>query len=432
MPTGRTQITTSTTSGVVTSRGLAVGGPYSVNVASGSGYIADGTDDIILKLDETEVVNLNVRTEEIEEIIVVATQMIQELRTGVGRDFGAREIQATPSIARDFVSVLATEPKILVDNSVARGPAISMAGQNFRFNSVTIDGVAQNDNFGLSKNASATQRTPISIDAIEAINVNIAPYDVTYGNFIGGNINIVTKSGTNELQGSAFYASTDDDMTGNKSDGVNLGIGDFEEDVYGFTLGGPIVPDKLFFFVNYEKFETTVPSNTQTIDNIAGVTQADVDRVRQIFQTEYGFDPGPFAASDDDQDEKILIKLDWHINDDHRAVATYQVADGDVLFDDFPDAAVLQSNRYNINEKLTAFSGRVFSNWTDRLSTEFKIGFKDVENRQISVDTVNGPGPSTASIRGRLRPATMIRMRKYSLNSIGISMMTIERSRPTR
>lgn len=389
VPTGRTQITTSTTSGIVTSRGLAVGGPYSVNVTSGSGYTADGTDDIILKLDETEVVNLNVRTEEIEEIIVVATQMIQELRTGVGRDFGAREIAATPSIARDFASVLATEPKILVDNSVARGPAISMAGQNFRFNSVTIDGVAQNDNFGLSKNASATQRTPISIDAIEAINVNIAPYDVTYGNFIGGNINIVTKSGTNELQGSAFYASTGDGMTGNKSDGVNLGIGDFEEDVYGFTLGGPIVPDKLFFFVNYEKFETTVPSNTQTIDNIAGVTQADVDRVRQIMQTEYGFDPGAFAASDKDQDEKILIKLDWHINDSHRAVATYQVADGDVLFDDFPEVAVLQSNRYNINEKLTAFSGQVFSNWTDRLSTEFKIGFKDVENRQISVDTVN-------------------------------------------
>ena len=221
----------------------------------------------------------------------------------------------------------------------------------------------------------------------KALNVNIAPYDVVYGNFIGGNINIVTKSGTNELEGSAFYFTTDDGMTGNKSDGVTLGIGDFEEDTYGFTLGGPIVKDKLFFFVNYEKFETTVPSNTQTIENISGVEQADVDRVRSILQTEYGFDPGPFAASDKDEDEKVLLKLDWNINDEHRAVATYQVADGDVLFDDFPEVAVLQSNRYNINEKLTAFSGQVFSNWTDRLSTEFKIGFKDVENRQISVDT---------------------------------------------
>lgn len=139
--------------------------------------------------------------------------------------------------------------------------------------------------------------------------------------------------------------------------------------------------------MNYEKFETTSPSNSQTIDNIAGVTQADVDRVRSILQTEYGFDPGAFAASDKDEDEKILIKLDLDINDDHRAVATYQSAEGDVLFDDFPEIAVLQSNRYNINEKLTAFSAHLFSDWTDEFSTEFKIGFKDVENRQISVDS---------------------------------------------
>jgi hypothetical protein len=386
-PTGRTQIVSTTSSGVVTARGLAVGGPYSVGVSANSGYSANTIEDVTLKLDETEVVNINVRAEAIEEITVVASQIVQELRTGVGQDFNRDTIDGTPSISRDFVSVLATEPKILVDNSVARGPAVSMAGQNFRFNSVTIDGVAQNDNFGLSKNASATQRTPISIDAVEAINVNIAPYDVVYGNFIGGNINIVTKSGTNELEGSAFYFKTDDSMTGSKSDGANLAIGDFEEDTYGFTLGGPIVKDKLFFFVNYEKFETTVPSNTQTIDNIAGVTQADVDRVRSVMQNIYGFDPGPFATSDKDEDEKVLVKLDWNINDDHRAVATYQIADGDVLFDDFPEIAVLQSNRYNINEKLNAFSAQLFSNWNDQLSTEFKFGFKDVENRQISVNS---------------------------------------------
>ena len=387
VPTGRLQTSTTTGSGVVTARGLAVGGPYTVRVAQGSGYESNTIEGITLELDETEVIALNVSAESIEEITVVGKQMVQALRAGVGRDFDRSQIDSTPSIARDFVSLLATEPKILVDNSVARGPAVSMAGQNFRFNSVTIDGVAQNDNFGLSKNASATQRTPISIDAIEAISVNIAPYDVTYGNFIGGNINIVTKSGTNDLEGSAYYFKTSDSWTGNKSKGVNLAIADFKEDTYGFTLGGPIVKDKLFFFVNYEKFETTVPSNTQTLDNIAGVTQADVDRVRSVMVEEYGFDPGPFAASDKDQDEKILLKVDWNINDDHRAVVTYQVADGDVLFDDFPEVAVLQSNRYNINEKLTSFSAQLFSNWTDRLSTEFKVGFKDVENRQVSVDT---------------------------------------------
>ncbi len=387
VPTGRVISVTANDSGIATLRGLAVGGPYEVSIPPGANYAADRVTDIILQLDETEVVPLSARAATLEEIVVTAEMVAEDLRVGVGRDFDRAKIDGTPSLARDFVSTLATEPKILVDNSVARGPAVSMAGANFRFNSVTIDGVAQNDNFGLSKNASATQRTPISIDAIEAINVNIAPFDVTYGNFIGGNINIVTKSGTNDFEGTAYYFTTDDSLTGDESDGADLKIGDFSEDYYGFTFGGPIIRDKLFFFANYEKFETTRPSNTQSIEDIAGVTQADVDRARSILQNTYGFDPGPFAISDEDEDEKILLKLDWNINEDHRAAFTSQLADGDVLFDDFPEVAVLQSNRYNINEKLTAYSARLFSQWTDRFSTEFKFGIKDVENRQISVDT---------------------------------------------
>jgi len=285
LPTGRVQKMTANEAGVVTARGLAVGGPYQVAVAAGGQYSGQPIGDVYIKLDETKLVDLTVR-ESIEEITVVATQVAQELRIGVGTDFDRARIDGTPSLSRDFVSTLATDPKIMVDNSVARGPAVSMAGQNFRYNSVTIDGVAQNDNFGLSKNASATQRTPISIDAIEAINVNIAPYDVTFGNFVGGNINIVTKSGTNEFEGSVYAFATGDSFTGDESNGEDLAIGDFSEEYYGFTFGGPIVKDKLFFFVNYEKFSTDRPSNSQTIDNIAGVTQADVDRAVDIFANE--------------------------------------------------------------------------------------------------------------------------------------------------
>jgi len=383
VPTGRSQIITSSTQGIATTRGLAVGGPYEITVVGGDDYAADVIQNIYLELDQTEVVELAVRSV-LEEIMVTAVAPTGEVAVGVGSAFDRSKIDGTPSLSRDFISTLATDPKILVDNSVARGPALSLAGGNFRYNSVTIDGVAQNDNFGLSKNASATQRTPISIDAIEAVNVNIAPFDVSYGNFIGGNINIVTKSGTNEFEGSVYAFTTDDSLSGDESDGEDLALGDFSEDYYGFTLGGPIVRDKLFFFVNYENYETDRPSNTQTLDNIAGVTQADVDRVTNILQTVYNFDPGEFAVSDTDEDEKILVKLDWYVNDDHRVAATYQEADGDVIFDDFPEIAVLQSNRYNINEKLDAFSVHLFSNWTDDFSTEIKIGSKDVENRQIS------------------------------------------------
>ena len=385
VPTGRLLTLTSNSSGILTARGLAVGGPYEVEVADPSRYAADLMQGIFLGLDKTELVELTVRPV-IEEVIVTAKALTEELRVGVGRNFDRATIDATPAISRDFVSTLARDPMILVDNSVARGPAVSFAGQNFRFNSVTIDGIPQNDNFGLNKNASATSRTPISIDAIEALNVNIAPYDVTYGNFIGGNINIVTKSGTNEFHGSAYYFTNDEGSSGDESDGERVDIANFDEETFGFTLGGPIIKDKLFFFANYEKFETTIPTNSQTIENIAGVTQADVDRVIDILNTQYGFDPGTFAGTDTDEDEKILLKLDWFVNEDHRAVFTYQTAKTDVLFDDFPELAALSSNHYNINVDMTAWSAHLFSNWTDRLSTEVKSGNKDIVRRDRSVD----------------------------------------------
>ena len=395
VPTGREFQRSTNSAGVLTAKGLPVGGPYIVRLSDQSLVITNAPNnvqDVRLDLGETESVVLLANRADgadvaFEEIVVTSQRVLAALRTGAGRDFGTAQIEGIPSVSRDFVSVLETDSKILVDDSVPRGPAVSIAGQNFRFNSVTVDGVAQNDNFGLSLNASATQRSPISIDAVAAINVNVAPFDVTYGNFLGGNINIVTKSGTNEFHGSAYGFYTDQGLTGNTSKGEDLAIGDFDESTYGGTLGGPIIKDKLFFFLNYEKFETTRPANTNTIENINGVTQADVDRAIDIFKTVYGFDPGTFAATDTDKDEKILIKLDWNINDNHRASATYQRADGDVIFDDFTETAVLNSNRYNINERLDSYSFQLFSDWTDNFSTEVKVGYKDVENRQVSIDS---------------------------------------------
>ena len=386
VPTGRSRTDLSNEDGIVNARGLAIGGPYEVSVVGGGDYAADLQQGISVGLDQVTVVDLVVRPV-VEEVVVTASAMTQELAVGVGTNFDRTAIDATPSIGRDFTSVIARDPKILVDNSVARGPAVSMAGQNFRFNSVTIDGIPQNDNFGLNKNASATSRTPISIDAVEAVTVNMAPYDVTYGNFVGGNINIVTKSGTNEFHGSAFYYNTDDSLSGDQSKDAKIDIGDFSEDTYGFTFGGPIIKDKLFFFANYEKFETTVPANAAPISSVPGIDQADVDQVRSVLQSEYGFDPGAYATSDTDEDEKRLLKIDWYLNDDHRAVGTYQYAKTDVLFDDFsPTVAALQSNRYNINQEMTAYSVQIFSNWTDRLSTEIKLGTKEVIRRDQSVD----------------------------------------------
>ncbi len=414
VPTGRTFDRTTNSAGVLVAKGLPIGGPYIVKLTDESRVMKDAPasiDNIQLKLGEAGSVTLLANRGgsgevTLEEIVVTSQRVLTALRTGAGRDFNQDTIEGIASISRDFTSVLETDSKILVDDSVPRGPAVSIAGANFRFNSVTIDGVAQNDNFGLSLNASATQRAPISMDAIGAINVNIAPFDVTYGNFLGGNINIVTKSGTNEFHGSAYGFYTDQGLTGNTSQGEDLAIGDFDEKTFGATLGGPIIEDKLFFFAAYENFTTTRPANSQTIENIPGVTQDDVDRAIQIFNDVYGFDPGAFAATDDDKDEKILAKLDWNINDDHRASLTYQRADGDTIFDDFPELAILNSGRYNVNERLNSYSFQLFSDWTDNLSTEVKVGYKDVKNRQVSIDSstpdflITAPGGGTIAAGG--------------------------------
>ena len=174
IPTGRTQVAETNSSGVVNLRGMAVGGPYEVGLASGSNYNAATVQDVYLQLDDTEVIPLSVRSGAIEEIVVMARQVATNLAVGVGRDFDRDRIEAVPSVNRDFVSTLATDPKILVDNSVARGPAVSMAGQNFRFNSVTIDGVAQNDNFGLSTSGPVWSFTTVCV----ATTIHVQSIDV--------------------------------------------------------------------------------------------------------------------------------------------------------------------------------------------------------------------------------------------------------------
>lgn len=397
-PTGRIITRSSNEAGVILARGLAVGGEYVVSLTNEGRRLSYGgfvQGDINLDLGETETVTLLANGDDpsatqsagqLEEIEITAERILSALRVGPGRDFSQNDIQSIASVGRDFASTLAVDPSIVVDSSVPRGPAIGIAGQNFRFNTVTIDGVPQNDSFGLSFNASATQRSPISLDAIQAIQVNVAPFDVTYGNFLGGNINIVTRSGDNDFHGGGFFFYTDDGLTGDQIGNDEVALGNFDEVIWGGTLGGPIVEDKLFFFLNFEQFETTRPGNAQTLDQL-GVDPAGLERFQQILETEYGFtDAGAFAADETDKDQKILVKLDWNITDRHRMAVAYQRADGDVLFDDFPNQPVLNSNRYNINESLDSYSAQLYSDWTDNFSTEIRVGFKDVKNRQVSVN----------------------------------------------
>lgn len=393
VPSGVSRTITTSASGVFYARGLRVGGPYTVRLADGSEFSARTLEDITLNLAQVATVHLVATSGDaaVEEIVVTGQQVSSSIKTGAAANYSRDQIEAMNSTSRDIKSVLRMDPKVWVDSE--NGNALSIAGTNNRFNSLTVDGVRQNDDFGLNGNGYPSQRSPISLDVIEQISVQTAPFDVTYGGFKGGQINVVTKSGTNEFHGTAFYEFKDNSMIGGSySDGdgglVTPGVKDspFSEKVWGAALQGPIIKDKLFFSVAYEKLKKTQP-NKYTIDDIFDVTQNDIDRVTAAASA-LGYDTMGFSdASTTEADEKIFAKLDWSINDDHRMSATYQRSSGNATRPQNLGGtrAGMLGHWYDKNEVLTTYSAQIFSDWSDQLSTEIKVGYKDIATDQTTI-----------------------------------------------
>ena len=394
VPTGTTSNVTTGSNGVFAARGLRVGGPYSVNV-NADGFEAKQVDDIYLALDQTYPLNITVVGE--DEIIVTATILSSEgfNSEGAVTTLGLDALSEVASIDRDIADAAELDPFVSINVQGRGDKELSIAGANNRFNTLTIDGVALNDRFGLNANGYPTQRSPISFDAIESLSVLTAPFDVEYNGFTGGTINAVTKSGTNDFHGSAFYFKTDDSFAGDKSKDDDIDL-TFDEETYGFTLGGPILKDKLFFFVAYEKFKESAITQTGVLGsgavNEIGVTAADAQTVAQTVQTVWGFDVGGFEKSPV-SDEKILANIDWNINDNHRAKFTYINTDGGTVRETdganfLGDANVaFSSSWYNRSEVVESYIGHLFSDWSPNFSTEIKVAYTDQATGQ---DSTNG------------------------------------------
>lgn len=390
-PSGSRKVTTTNNDGSYSVKNLRVGGPYSVTVTSDSGNGKVG--EIFLTLDETSSVPISVISgDTLEEVIVYGAALTGGTKFGMSTNIGEDKREGVPATSRELYDVIRIDPLVTIDPTNSN--AISIAGANNRFNSVTVDGVKQNDDFGLNNGGFPTQRSPISLDVIEQISVNAAPFSVEYGGFQGGNINVVTKSGTNDFHGSAFFYYRNGGLTGSNIDGEEQEI-TFTEKVYGGSLGGPIIEDKLFFMVGFEELKSEEPIEFGPpgggyANEPFDVTDADIAQITQISQDTYGFNPG--SCSDlgsglPEDDRKIFAKLDWNINDSHRAAFTYQYNKGNELNpqNNFGDHIGLPSNWYNKTETLKSYSLQVFSDWTDNFSTELKVSFKDVETRQESL-----------------------------------------------
>ena len=329
--TGASSSSSSGASGSFSITNLRVGGPYEVTVTSPSGNRK--VSDVYLSLGQTFNLPVTLQVGSVDEVVVTASQALAaDVATGPSQVYSLTDLQNLPAINRDIKDVLRTDPRIHLD--ISNADDVQCAGSSPRFNSLTVDGVRLNDGFGLNSNGYPTERMPFSYDAIEQVAVELAPFDVQYGGFSACNINAVTKGGTNEFHGGFFYDYTDDNFRGDSLDGDSVAVPAFERKRYGFNVGGPIVEDKLFFFVAYEKLEDINtfergPEGSGAINEVAGFTQDEYDRIVNIARNQYQYEPGGTPLGLDVEDEKILLKLDANINDQHRASFTYIYNDGE-------------------------------------------------------------------------------------------------------
>src|SRR5688572_26407032 len=392
LPTGTSESTATGASGAFMATGLRVGGPYRVTVQV-EGMQETAVEDLFTQLAERTSVTLVAQPIAQLEGVEISGSSRRGVSIGAASRYDAREVTGLPSISRDIKDVVRIDPKAWVDPTNA--DALEIAGVNNRYNTITVDGVRQSDDFGLNDNGYPTQRSPLSIDAIEAVSVLSAPFAVEYSNFRGSTINMVTKSGSNQFRGSAFYYAGDDGMIGDETGGTAVNLV-FDEQAWGGTLGGPLIRDKLFFFLSWEKLERDAPQDTGATGSgfpveIPGVSQADYDRIRQIGLDVYDFDVGQTLASAPEDDEKLLARLDWNVNDMHRASFAYQRTEGnELIVNDSNNNPALSrlgapSNWYDRAIRMETASLQLFSDWSEAFSTELKLARKEVELAQVSL-----------------------------------------------
>ncbi|MDU0352875.1 TonB-dependent receptor [Paraglaciecola aquimarina] len=393
VPSGSTKTTTVNGIGQFSAKGLRVGGPYSITFDSDQ--FADKTvDDIFLQLGEVPSLNLTLTNDDVERISVVGSAMgaVEFGTTSPGSTFDITDLQQAATADRDIKDLVRIDPRISI--AEANGDeAIICGGNNPRFSSLTVDGVRMNDSFGLNFNGYPTIRMPFSFDAIDQVAVEIAPFDVQYGGFTGCNINAVTKSGTNEVHGGVFFDYTSDALQGDEIAGEKVDLGDFDVKRYGFNVGAPLIKDKLFLFAAYEKLEGAQIFTYEALNNGA-VSMEEVNRAIQIAKDVYGYDAGGLPTSAPVEDEKLLLKLDWNINDSHRAALVYNYNDGFLIdqSDESSSRVTLSNHFYKKGATLDAVVASLYSDWSDDFSTEIRIGHTKLDNLQQSVDQDSGFG----------------------------------------
>ena len=403
-PSGTKYAAVTNANGRFTIQGMRNGGPYSVAI-SYIGYETKTFRNIVLELGETYNLNalLSEDANELTEIVVSgkASKFAAE-KTGASTNINQRTIQELPTINRSIGDLAKLSPYY--------GGSNSFGGMNGKMSNFTLDGANLNNNFGLNSSLPGGGN-PISMDAIDEVQMVVAPFDVRQSNFIGGGINAVTKSGTNTFKGTAYFYYTNEDMHGNRVDGVqNSEPNPGEEKVYGFTLGGPIIKDKLFFFANYERTNTeNIPTYWHPdltgggADNktyTSRTTLEDMQMISQFVKNKYGYDTGsPTDYPGDIVNNKYLARLDWNINQNHHLAVRFNHTNnsrwtppsatsrdvGGLSASCVGISSMAFANSfYNQENKVTTFSGDLNSRFGQNISNQLLVTYSNIDDPRSS------------------------------------------------
>jgi hypothetical protein len=342
VPTGTVFETLTRIDGRFDIPGAKVGGPYTVTVSM-PGFSPQTFNDITLKLGEARNLKVQLAQEKlnVEVAVTAPNPIISQSRTGAEQNVSTTVIETMPSIGRTFGDFARLSPQV----DAGGGSGFNAAGRNNKYNSIQIDGAVNNDLFGLSGSGTPGLAAPISLDAVQEFQLVLAPYDVRYGGFTGAGLNAITRYGTNTFSGSAYFFGRDQSFIGKGPD--QTAYSNFSEKQYGLRLGGPIIKDKLFFFISAEMGRRSTPTtyvinDTGASNDFGGtnVNVADAQRFANILKNKYGYTTTGFGngyKSVLSNNDKVFIRLDYNINNKNRLTLRHNYING--LADNPPSKA---------------------------------------------------------------------------------------------
>lgn len=404
-PSGTTYGTSTNENGRYTIPAMRVGGPYMVTV-SYTGFAEQKREDVFLSLGTAATLDFRLQPAAFELMGVTVTADRSDV-------FSASRTGAATSVSREALATMPTISRRINDFTrlTPQSAGSRFGGIDDRLNNITVDGSYFNNSFGLAgQPGDRTGVSPISLDAIEQIQVNIAPFDVRQGNFIGAGVNTVTKSGTNDYSGSAYYLTRHANIVGTRTGDLGFNPGDFSFNQFGATLGGAIKKNKLFFFASYENDELTQPGTTfrantggQTVSgNTTRVLASDLDALSNFLRSNFGYETGPYQDYDNvTASEKFLIKLDYNLNQNNNFSIRYNHlnSDTDVLLSNSSSLGFgnrrtnltglnFRNSNYKILENIRSIVGEWNSMLSNSMSNNLIVGYTFQDESRASLGNV--------------------------------------------